>query len=62
MKTPKFLENTALSSSYYEIPNPYQNTPSTGIELLALFKYARSQNKKLDKLDRKEVSRSRLQK
>ena len=49
-------------SSYYEIPNPYQNTPSTGIELLALFKYARSQNKKLDKLDRKEVSRFRLQK
>ncbi len=62
MKTPKFLENTALSSSYYEIPNPYQNTLSTGIELLALFKYARSQNKKLDKLDRKEVSRFRLQK
>lgn len=62
MKIPKFLENTALPSSYYEIPNPYHTAPSTGIDLLALSKYARAQNKKLDESDREEVSRFRLPK
>lgn len=56
MIKPKFLEEMELSQSYFQAPDPYHDAPSNGVSLLALSKYARSQNKRIVDLSRKEIN------
>ena len=47
---PKFLKGIELPQSYFQSP-----APSNEVSLLALSKYARSQNKRIVDLSRKEI-------
>ena len=53
---PKFLKGIELPQSYFQVPDPYHDAPSNGVSLLALSKYARSQNKRIVDLSRKEIN------
>ena len=52
---PKFLKGIELPQSYFQVPDPYHDAPSNGVSLLALSKYARSQNKRIVDLSRKDA-------
>ena len=56
MIKPKFLEGIKLPQSYFQAPDPYHDAPSNGVSLLALSKYARSKNKRIVDLSRKEIN------
>ncbi len=56
MIKPKFLEGMELPQSYFQTPGPYHDAPSNRVSLLALSKYARSQNKRIVDLSRKEIN------
>ena len=56
MPKPKFLEGTELPQSYFQAPDPYHDAPSNGVSLLALSKYAKSQNKRIVDLSRQEIN------
>ena len=56
-KRPKFMENSILNQSYYELPNPYVNTPSCHVNLLELSRYAKKCKKKLVELTQEEVKK-----
>ncbi len=53
---PKFLKGIELPQSYFQVPDTYHDAPSNGVSLLALSKYARSQNKRIVDLSRKEIN------
>ena len=53
---PKLLKGIELPQSYFQVPDPYHDAPSNGVSLLALSKYARSQNKRIVDLSRKEIN------
>lgn len=57
MIKPKFLEGIELTKSYYDVPNPYCDFKSSGINLLELSRYARAKNKKLVELTLEEVEK-----
>ena len=52
---PKFLKGIELPQSYCQSPDPYHDAPANEVSLLALSKYARSQNKRIVDLSRKEI-------
>jgi len=52
---PKFLENQAITPSYYEHPNTYVNAPSCHVNLLELSRYAKKCGKKLTEQTQEEV-------
>lgn len=54
---PLFLENSNLTHSYYEKPDPYKNPPAGNVNLLELSRYAKSVGKKLIELSKEEVDR-----
>ena len=64
---PKFLKGIELPQSYFQVPDPYHDcllytsdpyhdATYNGVSLLALSKYARSQNKRIVDLSRKEIN------
>lgn len=53
---PNFMTGE-LREDYYVTPNPYENAPSCGINLLELSRYAKKVGKKLVELTQKEVQR-----
>ena len=54
---PKFLENSIISPSYYEQPNPYINAPSCHVNLLELSRYAKKCGKKIIEHTQEEVKK-----
>lgn len=52
---PKFMENIAISSDYYHLPNPYINAPSCHVDLLQLSRYAKQCGKRIVDLTEEEV-------
>ena len=52
---PKFLENTEVSPSYYEKPNPCVDAPSCHVNLLELSRCAKRYGKNLEELTQEEV-------
>ncbi len=52
---PKFMEDSIITPSYYEQPDPYVNAPSCHVNLLELSRYARKCGKKLAELTQDEV-------
>ena len=52
---PRFIENSTVNQSYYELPNPYVNAPSCHVNLLELSRYAKKCGKKLTELTKEEV-------
>lgn len=57
---PKFLENSQVSQTYYEQPNPYVNAPSCYVNLLELSRYAKRTGKSLIELTQDEVKKFSL--
>lgn len=53
---PNFITGE-LREDYYAAPNPYENAPSCGINLLELSRYAKKVGKKLVELTQEEVQR-----
>lgn len=45
-----------MPQSYFQAPDPYHDATSNGVSLLALSKYARSQNKRIVDLSHKEIN------
>ena len=54
---PKFMENSSVDQSYYDLPNPYMNAPSCHVNLLELSRYAKKCGKKLVELTKEEVKK-----
>ena len=52
---PKFLDGIELPASYYQSPDPYNDSPDCEISLLALSRYTRSRNKRIIDLSCEEV-------
>ncbi len=55
MPIPKFLEGEPLPVGYYDLPNPYESTPSGHVDLPALARYARKVGKRITELTKEEV-------
>ena len=56
MKNCNVYNNRKIVEEYVKNFNPYESRPSIGIDLLALTRYARENNKKLENLSEQEIS------
>lgn len=57
---PKFLDGKSLPKGYFDVPNPYNATPSCNVNLLELARYAKSIGKELIELTEEEVSKFKM--
>lgn len=53
---PKFIEGK-MNKKYYDMPNPYENAPSSKVNLLELSRYSKQNGKKLTELTKDEVEK-----